>query len=395
VVRKAEDKEPFASLAFKVMTDPYVGQLTFIRAYSGVLTAGSYIYNSSKDSRERIGRLLRMHANKREEVKEATAGDIVAAVGLKNTLTGDTLCDEKYPIILESIEFPDPVISVAIEPKTKADQEKLSQSLAKLAQEDPSFRVSFNEETGQTIISGMGELHLEIIVDRLLREFKVGASVGKPQVAYKETIKAPAKAEGKFVRQSGGRGQYGHVYIELEPLEAGKGFEFVNKIVGGTIPREYIPAVEKGMKEAMDTGVLAGYPVVDVRATLYDGSYHEVDSSEMAFKIAGSMAFKDAAKKAKPVVLEPIMSVEVVTPEEYMGDVMGDLNSRRGKIHSMEKRGNAQVIRAEVPLAEMFGYATDLRSKTQGRATYTMQFSHYEDVPKGIADAIIAKVKGE
>jgi len=394
-VRKVDDKEPFAALAFKVMTDPYVGQLTFMRAYSGVLSAGSYVYNSSKDSRERIGRLLRMHANKREEVKEACAGDIVAAVGLKNTLTGDTLCDEKSPIILESIEFPDPVISVAIEPKTKADQEKLSQSLTKLAQEDPSFRVSFNEETGQTIISGMGELHLEIIVDRLLREFKVGANVGKPQVAYKETIKVPAKAEGKFVRQSGGRGQYGHVYIEIEPLEVGKGFEFVNKIVGGTIPREYVPAVEKGMKEAMDTGVLAGYPVVDVKATLYDGSYHEVDSSEMAFKIAGSMAFKDAAKKARPVILEPIMNVEVVTPDEYMGDVMGDLNSRRGKIQSMEKRGNAQVIRAEVPLAEMFGYATDLRSKTQGRATYTMQFSHYEDVPKGIADAIIAKVKGE
>jgi elongation factor G len=393
--RNADDKEPFSALAFKVMTDPYVGQLTFMRVYSGVLTAGSYIYNSSKDSRERIGRLLRMHANKREEVKEANAGDIVAAVGLKNTLTGDTLCDEKFPIILESIEFPDPVISVAIEPKTKADQEKLSQSLAKLAQEDPSFRVTFNEETGQTIISGMGELHLEIIVDRLLREFKVGANVGKPQVAYKETIKTPAKAEGKFVRQSGGRGQYGHVYIEIEPQEAGKGFEFVNKIVGGTIPREYIPAVEKGMKEAMDTGVLAGYPVVDVKATLYDGSYHEVDSSEMAFKIAGSMAFKEAVKKGKPVLLEPVMSVEVVTPEEYMGDVMGDLNSRRGKIHSMEKRGNAQVIRAEVPLSEMFGYATDLRSKTQGRATYTMQFSHYEDVPKGIADAIVAKVKGE
>ena len=395
VGRKAEDSEPFAALAFKVMTDPFVGQLTFMRVYSGVLSAGSYIYNSTKDSRERIGRLLLMHANKREEVKEVAAGDIAAAVGLKNTLTGDTLCDEKAPVVLESIEFPDPVISVAIEPKTKADQEKLSQSLAKLAQEDPSFRVTFNEETGQTIISGMGELHLEIIVDRLLREFKVGANVGKPQVAYKETIKTPSKAEGKFVRQSGGRGQYGHVYIQLEPVEAGKGFEFVNKIVGGTIPREYIPAVEKGIKEALDTGILAGYPVVDVKATLYDGSYHEVDSSEMAFKIAGSMAFKDAAKKAKPVLLEPIMSVEVVTPEEYMGDVMGDLNSRRGKIHSMEKRGNAQVIRAEVPLSEMFGYATDLRSKTQGRATYTMQFAHYEDVPKGIADAIIAKVKGE
>lgn len=395
VVRKANNDEPFSALAFKVMTDPFVGQLTFIRVYSGVLSAGSYIYNSTKDSKERVGRLLRMHANKREETKEVVAGDIVAAVGLKNTLTGDTLCDEKHPVILESIEFPEPVISVAIEPKTKADQEKLSQSLAKLAQEDPSFRVSFNEETGQTIIAGMGELHLEIIVDRLLREFKVGANVGKPQVAYKETIRTASKAEGKFVRQSGGRGQYGHVYIELEPAEAGKGFEFVNKIVGGTIPREYVPAVEKGVKEAMDTGVLAGYPVVDVKAVLYDGSYHEVDSSEMAFKIAGSMAFKEAARKAKPVILEPIMSVEVVTPEEYMGDVMGDLNSRRGKIQSMEKRGNAQVIKAEVPLSEMFGYATDLRSKTQGRATYTMQFAHYEDVPKGIADTIVAKVKGE
>ena len=395
VVRKADNDEPFSALAFKVMTDPFVGQLTFIRVYSGVLSAGSYIYNSTKDSRERVGRLLRMHANKREETKEVAAGDIAAAVGLKNTLTGDTLCDEKHPVILEAIEFPEPVISVAIEPKTKADQEKLSQSLAKLAQEDPSFRVSFNEETGQTIIAGMGELHLEIIVDRLLREFKVGANVGKPQVAYKETIRTASKAEGKFVRQSGGRGQYGHVYIELEPAEAGKGFEFVNKIVGGTIPREYVPAVEKGVKEAMDTGVLAGYPVVDVKAVLYDGSYHEVDSSEMAFKIAGSMAFKEAARKAKPVILEPIMSVEVVTPEEYMGDVMGDLNSRRGKIQSMEKRGNAQVIRAEVPLSEMFGYATDLRSKTQGRATYTMQFAHYEDVPKGIADTIVAKVKGE
>jgi elongation factor G len=395
VVRKADNDEPFSALAFKVMTDPFVGQLTFIRVYSGVLSAGSYIYNSTKDSRERVGRLLRMHANKREETKEVVAGDIAAAVGLKNTLTGDTLCDEKHPVILEAIEFPEPVISVAIEPKTKADQEKLSQSLAKLAQEDPSFRVSFNEETGQTIIAGMGELHLEIIVDRLLREFKVGANVGKPQVAYKETIRTASKAEGKFVRQSGGRGQYGHVYIELEPAEAGKGFEFVNKIVGGTIPREYVPAVEKGVKEAMDTGVLAGYPVVDVKAVLYDGSYHEVDSSEMAFKIAGSMAFKEAARKAKPVILEPIMSVEVVTPEEYMGDVMGDLNSRRGKIQSMEKRGNAQVIKAEVPLSEMFGYATDLRSKTQGRATYTMQFAHYEDVPKGIADTIVAKVKGE
>ncbi|MGD1075792.1 MAG: elongation factor G [Thermodesulfovibrionales bacterium] len=395
VVRKASDADPFSALAFKVMTDPFVGQLTFIRVYSGVLSSGSYVYNSTKDVKERVGRLLRMHANKREEIKGVAAGDIAAAVGLKSTLTGDTLCDEKTSVILESIEFPEPVISVAIEPKTKADQERLSQSLAKLAQEDPSFRVSFNEETGQTIISGMGELHLEIIVDRLVREFKVGANVGKPQVAYRETIKTASKAEGKFVRQSGGRGQYGHVYINLEPLEPGKGFEFANKVVGGTIPREYIPAVEKGIKEAMDSGVLAGYPVVDVKATLYDGSYHEVDSSEMAFKIAGSMAFKDGVKKAKPVLLEPVMSVEVVTPDEYMGDVMGDLNSRRGKIQSMEKRGNAQIIRAEVPLSEMFGYATDLRSKTQGRATYTMQFSRYEDVPKGIADSIIAKVKGE
>lgn len=393
--RKARPDEPFSALAFKVMTDPFVGQLTFIRVYSGILNAGSYIYNSTKGTKERIGRLLKMHANQREDIKEVSAGDIAAAVGLKNTLTGDTLCDEKRPVILESIEFPDPVISVAIEPKTKADQEKLSQALGKLAQEDPSFRVSFDEETSQTIIAGMGELHLEIIVDRLLREFKVGANVGKPQVAYKETIRSSSKAEGKFVRQSGGRGQYGHVYIELEPSEAGKEFEFVNKVVGGTIPREYIPAVEKGIKEALGTGVLAGYPVADVKVTLYDGSYHEVDSSEMAFKIAGSMAFKEAAKKASPVLIEPIMNVEVVTPEEYMGDVMGDLNSRRGKIHSMEQRGNAQIIKVEVPLSEMFGYATDLRSKTQGRATYTMQFAHYENVPKNIADAIIAKVKGE
>ncbi len=394
VIRKPDVSEPFSAIAFKVMTDPYVGQLTFMRVYSGVLSAGSYVYNSTKDAKERIGRLLKMHANKREEIKEVSAGDIAAAVGLKSTLTGDTLCDEKSPIILESMEFPEPVISVAIEPKTKADQEKLYEALGKLSQEDPSFKVSFNEETGQTIISGMGELHLEIIVDRLLREFKVEANVGRPQVAYKETIRVTSKAEGKFIKQSGGRGQYGHVYLELEPV-AGKGFEFVNKIVGGTIPREYIPAVEKGIKEAMDSGVLAGYPVVDVKATLYDGSYHDVDSSEMAFKIAGSIGFKEAAKKAKPVLLEPVMSVEVVTPEGYMGDVIGDLNSRRGKIQTMEKRGNAQVIRAQVPLAEMFGYATDLRSKTQGRATYTMQFSHYEDVPKGISDAIIAKVKGE
>ena len=394
-LRRPDAKEPFAALAFKVMTDPFVGQLTFLRVYSGTMNAGSYVYNSTKGTKERVGRLLKMHANKREDIKEVSAGDIAAAVGLKSTLTGDTLCDEKMPVILESMEFPDPVISVAIEPKTKPDQEKLSQSLAKLAQEDPSFKVSINEETGQTLISGMGELHLEIIVDRLTREFKVGANVGKPQVAYRETIRTASKAEGKFVRQSGGRGQYGHVYLELEPLEPGKGFEFVSKVVGGTVPREYWNAVEKGIKEAADGGVLAGYPFVDFRATLTDGSYHEVDSSEMAFKIAGSMGFKECAKKAKPVILEPIMNVEVVTPEDYMGDVIGDLNSRRGKIQNMEKRGNAQVIRAQVPLSEMFGYATDLRSRTQGRATYTMQFSNYDEVPKGIAEGIIAKVKGE
>jgi elongation factor G len=394
-LRKADDNEPFSAFAFKVMTDPFVGQLTFLRVYSGVMAAGSYVYNSTKGTKERVGRLLKMHANKREDIKEVSAGDIAAAVGLKTTLTGDTLCDEKNPVILEAMEFPEPVISVAIEPKTKADQEKLGQSLAKLTQEDPSFRVTTNDETGQTIISGMGELHLEIIVDRLLREFKVGANVGKPQVAYRETVKASSKAEGKFVRQSGGRGQYGHVYIELEPQEPGKGFDFLSKIVGGSVPREYFNAVEKGIREAAENGVLAGYPVVDVKATLYDGSYHEVDSSEMAFKIAGSMGFKEAAKKAKPVLLEPIMNVEVVTPEEYMGDVIGDLNSRRGRVQSMEKRGRAQVIKAQVPLSEMFGYATDLRSKTQGRATYTMQFANYDEVPKGIAEGIIAKVKGE
>lgn len=395
ITRKPDWKEPFSALAFKVMTDPFVGQLTFIRVYSGVMSAGSYIYNSTKGTKERVGRLLQMHANKREDIKEVTAGDIAAAVGLKSTLTGDTLCDEKSPIILEAMEFPDPVISVAIEPKTKVDQEKLGQSLGKLMQEDPSFRVTTNEETGQTLIAGMGELHLEIIVDRLLREFKVGANVGKPQVAYRETIKTTSKAEGKFVRQSGGRGQYGHVYIELGPSEPGQGYVFESKVVGGTVPREYWSAVDKGIKEATENGILAGYPVVDVKVVLYDGSYHEVDSSEMAFKIAGSMAFKEAAKKSKPVILEPIMNVEVVTPEDYMGDVIGDLNSRRGKIQSMEKRGKAQVIKSQVPLSEMFGYATDLRSKTQGRATYTMQFAVYEEVPKGIADGIIAKVKGE
>ena len=395
ITRRADDSEPFSAIAFKVMTDPFVGQLTFIRVYSGVLQASSSVYNSTKDIKERVGRLLRMHSNKREEIKEVSAGDIAAVVGLRNTLTGDTLCDEKNPVVLLSMEFPEPVMSVAIEPKTKADQEKLSQALSKLAQEDPSFKVSFNEETGQTIISGMGELHLEIIVDRLLREFKVGANVGRPQVAYKETIRSKSKAEGKFVRQTGGRGQYGHVYLEIEPSEHGKAFEFVNAIVGGAIPREYISAVEKGIKEATDRGILAGYPIVDVRVKLYDGSYHEVDSSEIAFKIAGSMGFREAAKKANPVLLEPIMSVEAVSPEEYLGDVIGNLSSRRGKVQNIERRGNAQVIRAQVPLSEMFGYATDLRSMTQGRATYTMQFSRYEEVPKGVSEEIVAKVRGE
>ncbi|MBI4849484.1 MAG: elongation factor G [Nitrospirae bacterium] len=394
VIRKVSESEPFSALAFKIMTDPFVGQLTFLRVYSGTLASGSYIYNSTKDVQERIGRLMKMHANKREEIKEVKAGDIVAAVGLKSTLTGDTLSDKNSPIILESMEFPEPVISVAIEPKTKADQEKLSVALGKLAQEDPSFKVSYNEETGQTIISGMGELHLDIIVDRLLREFKVGANVGKPQVAYRETIRQKTSAEGKYVRQSGGRGQYGHVYINLEPLEPGSGFEFVNKVVGGSIPREYIPAVEKGVKEALENGILAGYPVVDVKITLTDGSYHEVDSSEMAFKIAASMAFKNAAAKAKPVLLEPVMNIEVVTPDEYMGDVIGDLNSRRGKIQTMTQRTNVRVIAAQVPLSSMFGYATDMRSKTQGRATYTMQFAHYDEVPKNISEDIILKVKG-
>lgn len=394
IERKVSDSEPFSAIAFKIMTDPYVGQLTFLRVYSGTADAGSYLYNSTNNVKERVGRLLKMHANKREEVKKMRAGDIVAAVGLKSTLTGDTLCDEDHPVILESMEFPEPVISVAIEPKTKADQEKLSIALGKLAQEDPSFKVSYNEETGQTIIAGMGELHLDIIVDRLLREFKVGANVGKPQVAYRETIRQKSAADGKFVRQSGGRGQYGHVQIDIEPMEPGNNFEFVNKIVGGAIPREYISAVEKGAKEALENGILAGYPVVDVRVTLFDGSYHEVDSSEMAFKIAGSMAVKNAAKKAKPVLLEPIMSIEVVTPEEYMGDVIGDLNSRRGKVQTMTQRANVRVIAALVPLSSMFGYATDLRSKTQGRATYTMQFAHYEEVPKNISEDIVLKVRG-
>ncbi|MDY0383954.1 elongation factor G [Trichlorobacter sp.] len=394
VERKADDSEPFSALGFKIMTDPFVGQLTFIRVYSGVLQSGSYVYNATKGKKERIGRLLKMHANKREEIKEVYAGDIAAAVGLKYTTTGDTLCDEGKAVILESIEFPEPVISIAIEPKTKADQEKLGMSLQKLASEDPSFRTFTNEETAQTIIAGMGELHLEIIVDRLMREFKVEANVGKPQVAYRETISKKVKVEGKFVRQSGGRGQYGHVWLELEPQEPGKGYEFVDAIKGGVVPREYIPAVDKGIQEALDNGVMAGFPVVDVKVTLIDGSYHEVDSSEMAFKIAGSMGFKEGCQKAAPILLEPIMSVEVVVPEEYMGDVIGDLNSRRGRIMGMDSRAGAQVVSAMVPLANMFGYATDLRSATQGRANYTMTFDHYEPVPKSVSEEIVAKVKG-
>jgi len=394
VERQAADSEPFSALGFKIMTDPFVGQLTFFRVYSGVVAAGSYVYNSTKGKKERIGRILKMHANKREEIKEVYAGDIAAAVGLKYTTTGDTLCEEEKQVILESIEFPEPVISIAIEPKTKAEQEKLGFGLQKLASEDPSFRVKTDEETGQTIISGMGELHLEIIVDRLKREFKVEANVGKPQVAYRETITKKVKVEGKFVRQSGGRGQYGHVWLEIEPQEAGKGFEFVDAIKGGVVPREYIPAVGKGILEATDNGVMAGFPVVDIKATLIDGSYHEVDSSEMAFKIAGSMGFKEGCAKAGPIILEPIMSVEVVVPEEYMGDVIGDLNSKRGRIMGMDSRAGAQIVSAMVPLASMFGYSTDLRSATQGRATYAMTFDHYEPVPKSVSEEIVAKVKG-
>ncbi|MEC9491844.1 elongation factor G [Flexistipes sp.] len=388
VVRRPVDDDPFAALAFKITTDPYMGQLTYFRVYSGSLEAGNYIYNASKGKKERVGRLLKMHSNKREEIKEIFAGDICATVGLKFTTTGDTLCDEKDPVELESMEFPEPVISVAIEPKTRSDQDKLSSALAKLAQEDPTFKVKVDDETGQTIISGMGELHLDIIVDRLLREFKVEANVGSPQVAYRETIRKTVKQESKYIKQSGGRGQYGHVWLELEPLEAGEGFQFENKIVGGAIPKDFIPAVQKGIEEAMEAGVQAGFPVVDVKVTLYDGSFHEVDSSEMAFKIAASMGFKDGMKKASPVILEPIMKVEVVVPEEYMGDVMGDLNSRRGRVEGMDSRGNTQVINSYVPLKEMFGYATNLRSLTQGRATYTMQFSHYEEVPATIAEEI-------
>jgi len=387
--REATVKGPFSALAFKVMSDPYVGKLIFFRVYSGVLKNGAYVYNSTKGRRERVSRLLRMHANHQEEVNEVRAGDIAAAVGLKDTTTGDTLCDFDAPIILENISFPEPVISVAIEPKTKADQDKMAISLQKMAEEDPTFRTTTEPDTGQTLISGMGELHLEIIVDRLLREFKVGANVGKPQVAYKETISKKAKAEGRFVRQTGGRGQYGHVWLELEPLESGQGYEFVDKIVGGVIPKEFIPAVNSGIQDALSSGVLGGYPVVDVRATLVDGSYHEVDSSEMAFKIAGSMAFKRAMARAKPILLEPVMKVEVIIPEEFMGDVIGDLNGRRGRVLGIEPRGGAQIIRGFVPLAEMFGYATDLRSRTQGRGTYSMEFAQYEEVPRSISDAII------
>jgi elongation factor G len=381
VSRRASDDEPFAALAFKVMVDPYVGQLVFVRVYSGILEAGSYVYNSSRGKRERIGRLVRMHANKREDVKEIRAGDIGAVVGLKQTITGDTLCEEAKAVILESMTFPAPVMAVAIEPKTKADADKLSLSLHKMSQEDPTFQVSTDAETGQTIIAGMGELHLEILVDRLAREFQVAANVARPQVAYKESIRRPAEGEGKFIRQSGGRGQYGHVKLRLAPLARGEGFIFENAVVGGVIPKEYIPAVEAGVVEAMQHGIIAGYPVVDVKVSVYDGSYHEVDSSELAFKIAASMAFKDIAKKADPSILEPIMNVEIVVPNEYMGDVIGDLNSRRGKVRGLEERAGAKVILAEVPLAEMFGYATDLRSHTQGRATFTMQVAFYDEVP--------------
>jgi len=394
--RKADDNEPFAALAFKVVTDPYVGKLCFFRVYSGQLRSGSYVLNATKGRRERIGRLVRMHANHREDVELVETGDIAAAVGLKDTSTGDTLCAESAPVILESMEFPEPVIQLAVEPKTKADQDKLSTALLKLAEEDPTFRMYTDQETGQTIIAGMGELHLEIIVDRLQREFKVGVNVGKPQVSYRETIKSRVEnVEGRFARQTGGRGQYGHVVINLEPAEPGSGFIFENKIVGGVIPKEFIGPVEQGIKEALQNGVLAGYPMIDVKVELVFGSYHEVDSSEAAFKIAGSMALKTAAQKAEPVLLEPYMKVEVTVPEEYMGDVLGDLNSRRGRIEGMEARANAQVIRAQVPLAEMFGYATDLRSRTQGRGVYSMQFDHYEEVPPNVAKPIIEKAQGK
>ncbi|TDQ34706.1 elongation factor G [Aureibacillus halotolerans] len=395
VTRSPDDNGPFSALAFKVATDPYVGKLTFFRVYSGTLESGTYIKNSTKDKRERVGRILQMHANSREEISTVYSGDIAAAVGLKDTTTGDTLCGEKDLVILESMQFPEPVIDVAIEPKSKADQDKMSIALQKLAEEDPTFRTETNTETGQTIISGMGELHLDIIVDRMRREFKVEATVGAPQVSYRETFRAAAEVEGKFVRQSGGRGQYGHVWIRFEPLEEGGGFEFENKVVGGTVPREYIPAVQAGLESSLDNGPLAGYPMVDLKATLYDGSYHDVDSNEMAFKIAASMALKNAKSKCSPVLLEPLMKVEIIVPEEYLGDIMGDVTARRGRVDGMAARGNAQVIRAFVPLAEMFGYATALRSNTQGRGVYTMHFDHYEEVPKSIAEEIIKKNSGE
>lgn len=394
-VRQSSDEEPFAALAFKIMTDPFVGKLTFFRVYSGVLNSGSYVLNATKDKRERIGRILQMHANSREEISTVYAGDIAAAVGLKDTGTGDTLCDERHPIILESMNFPEPVIHVAVEPKTKADQDKMGTALTKLTEEDPTLRAYTDVETGQTILSGMGELHLDIIIDRMRREFKVDTNVGSPQVAYRETFRQQAKVEGKFIRQSGGRGQYGHVWIDFESLEPGTGFQFENKIVGGVVPREYIPAVQAGIEESMKNGVLAGFPLVDVKATIFDGSYHDVDSSEMAFKIAGSMALKAAKDKCKPVLLEPIMKVEVTVPEEYMGDVIGMLNSRRGRIEGMDSRAGAQIIRAKVPLSEMFGYSTTLRSGTQGRGVFSMELSHYEEVPKSIADEIVARHKDE
>ena len=395
VRRKADDSEPFSALAFKIMSDPFVGQLTFIRLYSGKLKTGDSVFIPGKSRRERIGRLLKMHANKREEISEIYAGDICACVGVKNITTGDTLCDEQHPIVLETIDFPAPVISVAVEPKTKGDQEKMGVALGKLAQEDPTFKVNTDPDSGQTIISGMGELHLEILVDRMMREFSVQANVGKPQVAYRETIRKISEAEGKFIRQTGGRGQYGHVKVRLEPQAPGKGYEFENEIVGGSIPKEYIKPVDQGIREAMEGGILAGYEMVDVKAVLYDGSYHDVDSSEMAFKIAGSMAFKEAARRATPVLLEPLMSVEVVVPEEYMGDIIGDLNSRRGRVEGMEHRAGSQVIKAHVPLSEMFGYATDMRSRTQGRATYSMHFARYEEAPRSVAEEIIARVQGK
>jgi elongation factor G len=395
IERSASDSAPFSALAFKIMTDPFVGQLTFIRVYSGVMMSGTSIYNATKQKTERVGRLLKMHANKREEIKEVYAGDIAAAVGLRSVTTGDTICDEKHPVVLESMVFPEPVISLAIEPRTKADQEKLGTGLSKLMAEDPTFRVKTDEQTGQVVIAGMGELHLEIIVDRLKREFNVDSSVGRPQVAYKETLTRPADGEGRYVRQTGGRGQYGHAKIRLVPRQPGEGYEFINSIVGGSIPKEFIKPIDQGIREAMTTGVLAGYPVDDVAVELYDGSFHEVDSSEMAFKIAGSMAFKDAAKRARPVLLEPVMRVEVVVPKDYLGDVMGNLASRRGHIQSQEDRGGTQIITARVPLSEMFGYATDLRSRTQGRATYSMHFDRYEPAPQAVSEEVVARIQGK